>query len=182
MPDYRRIQLPGSTYFFTVVTYKRRHILTIKKCIKVMNQVINWVRDNHPFKIDALVLLPEHIHTIWTLPEGDANYKMRWSLIKSRFTKQIKNNLHKEEWLTHSRVKHRESTIWQRRYWEHLIRDEKDYQIHMDYIHFNPVKHGLVQQVKDWPYSTFHDYVKKGTYPLDWGGIIFNRTDQSFGE
>jgi putative transposase len=182
VPNYRRARLLGGTFFFTVVTYKRRPLFQIPECRKELIRVINWVKENHSFSIDAWVLLPDHIHCIWTLPENDTDFSMRWNLIKSHFSKRTKSILNKDEWLTASRERHRENTIWQRRFWEHSIRDEKDYQTHMDYIHFNPVKHGLVEQVKDWSYSTFHRYVKKGIYPLDWGGIIEKETKCSFGE
>jgi len=112
------------------------------------------------------------MHCIWTLPEGDSNYSGRWSMIKSGFSMRTKKNLHKPEWINASRQKYRETTIWQRRFWEHLIRDDEDYRIHMDYIHYNPVKHELVKQVKNWPYSTFHRYVKKGIYSENWGNKV----------
>lgn len=167
MPNYRRAWVPGGTYFFTVVTYKRRKFLTTPTSRQILRKAINEVRQSYPFTITAWVLLPEHFHCIWVLPEQDQDFSKRWGLIKARFSKMAKNFLHREEWLTDSKRKYRESTIWQRRFWEHLIHDEEDFMRHVDYIHFNPVKHGLVKQVKAWPYSTFHRYVTEGIYPTE---------------
>jgi putative transposase len=118
---------------------------------------------------------------MWTLPKNDDNYSKRIGLIKAGFTSRVRERLQKSEWMTTSRLQHRESTIWQRRFWEHSVRDEQDFSRHVDYIHFNPVKHGLVKQVIDWPYSTFHQYVKNGVYPRDWAGLKENSLDE-FGE
>jgi putative transposase len=134
--------------------------------IDLLREVIAKVKQSHPFHIHAWVVLPEHMHCVMELPEGDANFAKRWMLIKMLFSRGIS----KIEHLTDMRVKRRERGIWQRRYWEHLIKDEKDYQAHMDYVHINPFKHGLVKQVKDWPYSTFHKLVEQGIYAQDWGG------------
>lgn len=126
------------------------------------------VQSTHPFRIDAWVLLPEHLHCIWTLPEGDMNFSKRWGLIKANFSRELKGQ--------------RTTPVWQNRFWEHLIRDDRDLQTHLDYIHYNPVKHGLVESPKDWPYSTFHRYVQEGFYPLNWGeGVSFQSIDK-FGE
>jgi putative transposase len=124
------------------------------------------VRVNHPFRADAVVVLPDHLHCVMTLPEGDADYATRWSLIKANFSRQVEKN----ERITASREKRRERGIWQRRFWEHMIRDQDDFNRHVDYIHWNPVKHGWVSRVSDWPHSSFHDYVRRGIYPPDWGG------------
>ena len=113
-----------------------------------------------------MVVLPDHLHTIWTLPEGDADFSTRWRLIKSAFSR----NLTSDERISWSRATKGERGIWQRRYWEHTIRDEEDFTRHTDYVHINPVKHELVTRVKDWPYSSFHRMVKIGTYPTDWAG------------
>lgn len=129
------------------------------------------------------MLLPEHIHCIWALPEGDDDFSTRWGLIKAGFSKKAKGLFHRDEWMTDSKRKYRESTIWQRRFWEHLIREQDDLRRHIDYLHFNPVKHGLVKCVKDWPYSTFHRFVKNGFYPQDWGGDdTEDSKDVDFGE
>jgi putative transposase len=139
-----------------------------------LREAIHETRLTHPFSIDAWVPLREHLHCIWSLPHGDADYSIRWALIKRGFTKRAK------EWLSttepgRSRARHREAAIWQRRFWEHMIRDECDFAAHCDYIHYNPVKHELVSAPRDWPYSTFHRFVEQGTYPPDWGatGIAF---------
>lgn len=183
MPNYRRIRIPGISYFFTVVTYKRRKILVIPQSRQILRAVINEVRQLQPFTICGWVLLPDHIHCIWTLPENDCNYSKRWGMIKAGFSKRAKNLFHRNEWMTDSKRKYREATTWQRRFWEHMIRDEDDFRKHMDYLHFNPVKHGLVKRVKDWPYSTFHRFVKNGFYPPDWGGDELGEiADTDFGE
>jgi putative transposase len=182
MSTYRRISVPGGTYFFTVVTYRRQKFLTEPKSRQILREVIDEVRENHPFTIQAWVLLPDHIHSLWTLPAGDANFSQRWGLIKAKFSQRVKGFLHKEEWQTASQIRQRESAIWQRRFWDHLIRDDADFQMHFDYIHFNPVKHGLVSRTKDWPYSTFHRYVREGIYPEDWGDAGSFASTDIFGE
>lgn len=135
----------------------------------------------YPFAIDAWVLLPEHMHCIWTLPPADGNYSKRWGMIKAGFSKRIKQRLHHHARASGSRQKHRESTIWQRRFWEHQIRDEEDYQRHLDYLHYNPVKYGLVKTVWEWPYSTFHRYLEEGVYSPQWGADEIIR-DGDYGE
>ncbi len=181
MPQYRRSRALGATYFFTVVTYRRQRILTQPYCIEILRQVIRTVKHMYPFTINAWVLLPEHMHCIWTLPPGDGDYSKRWGMIKAGFSKHIKRRLHHHAWASKSRQKHRESIIWQRRFWEHQIRDEGDYQRHLDYLHYNPVKHGLVKTAWEWPYSTFHRYVDEGMYSPQWGAdeMIF---DEDYGE
>ena len=181
MSRYRRSRTPGGTYFFTVVTYQRRPILTQLESREILRQVIHEVRKSHPFTVDAWVLLPNHFHCLWTLPEGDEDYSKRLGLIKASFSKKAKQLFHREKWMNQSKKQHRESTIWQRRFWEHKIRDDRDYQNHMDYLHYNPVKHELVKRVKDWPYSTFHRYVEKGVYPDEWGSN-YSKLDGDFGE
>jgi len=170
MSNYRRSKTPGACYFFTVVTYKRQQILTKPESRRILRAVISEVKKEYPFKIDAWVLLPEHIHCIWTLPSGDADYSKRWGLIKLRFSTQAKSLFFRPELINKSKQKHRESSIWQRRFWEHEIRDQNDFNRHMDYIYYNPLKHGHVSQVIDWPFSTFHRDVKKGIYSSNWGG------------
>ena len=155
--------VPGATYFFTVTCANRKHALLIEN-IDLLRKTFRRVKTNHPFKIDAIVVLPEHLHCIWTLPENDADYKTRWSLIKSGFSRQIAGG----EKRSISQINRGERNIWQRRYWEHLIRDEHDFQRHVDYIHWNPVKHGHVSRVRDWQYSSFRKFVKRGDYPLSW--------------
>jgi putative transposase len=169
MPNYLRART-GSTFFFTLVSFNRRPILCNVQIRRSLRIAIENVRVLRPFSIDGWVLLPDHLHCIWTLPDGDCDFSTRWLLVKrsvSRFSQDLALNPDTRE---ASARKHRESTIWQRRFWEHQIRDELDFERHLDYIHFNPVKHGHVERVADWPYSTFHRYVKDGVYPVDWGG------------
>ena len=143
--------------------------------IEVLRGAFRAVRVEHPFEIDAIVILPDHLHTIWTLPPNDYDYALRWKKVKTLFSKRMP----KREPRSASRTAKGERGIWQRHYWEHLIRDEEDFQRHFDYVHINPLKHGLVEQVKDWPYSTFHRYAEQGVYPQDWAGII---EEGDFGE
>lgn len=164
--DYRRTWHKGGTYFFTVNCLQRKNNDCLVRHIDLLREVIAKVKQSHPFKIHAWVILPEHMHCVIELPENDADFATRWMLIKMLFSRGIP----KQEKRSDVRIKRRERGIWQRRYWEHLIKDEKDYKAHMDYVHINPVKHGLVKQVKDWPYSTFHKLVAQGIYVQDWGG------------
>lgn len=183
MSQYRRSNIKGGTYFFTVVTYRRRPVLCSTAIRTALRMAIRSVRRDAPFHIDAWVLLPDHLHCIWTLPLGDSDYAKRWAMIKRVVTKQCKAVLHEEALLTQAKQRRNEGTLWQRRYWEHLIRDEADYARHVDYIHWNPVKHGLVDAVSDWPYSTFHRFVRQGLCPPDWGGGAAPKLDdKSFGE
>jgi putative transposase len=182
MANYRRARTPGGTYFFTVVTHRRRPILDCPESRQALRDAIENVRQKYPFNIDAWVLLPEHLHCIWTLPGDIHDFSMRWSLIKSGFSKRTRALFQVEEWMSASRLTHRESTIWQRRFWEHQIRDEEEYQAYMNYIHCNPVKHGHVKRALDWPYSTFHRYVKSGVYQENWCGTIAESDGHQFGE
>jgi putative transposase len=170
MSRYRRASVAGSTYFFTVVAYRRQPILCDDTVRAALRTAIENVRKARPFEIDAWVLLPDHLHCIWTLPEGDADFSTRWMMIKCAVSLACRDDYHHAGWMSASRRKHRESTIWQRRFWEHQIRSETDFARHADYIHFNPVKHGHVSHAKDWPYSTFRRYVKQGLCSNDWVG------------
>ena len=165
MTAYRRNRVPGGTYFFTVNLYDRRAALLVQH-INSLRKAVRGVKANAPFHIDAWVVLPDHLHCLWTLPEGDADFSARWQAIKTAFSKEMPQG----EYRSPSRRAKAERGIWQRRFWEHTIRDEQDYAAHMDYIHFNPVKHGLVAEVADWPYSSFHRAVKMGLYPTTWTG------------
>ena len=147
-----------------------------------LRQAVRQTQEKYPFRIDAWVLLEDHLHCIWTLPESQYDFSIRWRLIKQRFSREAKTLFHKNEWMTPSKKKRRESTIWQRRFWEHQILNEDDYRRHIDYIHFNPVKHGLVNEPRTWPYSTFHRYVKMGIYPEDWGKSVGAKSDIFYGE
>jgi putative transposase len=169
MSNYRRLKISGGTYFFTLVTEERRPWLCSEIARQTLRTGIERVRQRHPFTIEAFVLLPDHLHCIWTLPDGDSNFFIRWRLIKTFVTKNSGGELSAGTELNLSRQKHQESDIWQRRFWEHLIRDEQDFTNHCDYIHYNPVKHGLCKAPKDWPFSSFHRLVERGFYPADWG-------------
>ena len=164
MPDYRRIKTPGATFFFTVNLERREGNQMLVEHVDLLRATIRGVREAHPFVIDAMVVLPEHLHCIWTLPDGDADYATRWGLIKAGFSRRLPS----VERRSQSREKRGERGIWQRRYWEHWIRDDLDFSRHVDYIHWNPVKHGWVERVADWPYSSFHRYVRGGLLPVDW--------------
>ena len=166
MPEYRRTDTQGATYFFTVNCLMRGNDGPLVHNVDLLRSVIRKVKADHPFTIDAMVVLPDHLHCIWTLPETDANFPIRWSLIKANFSRELPIT---SERLSESRQKRGERGVWQRRYWEHQIRDQLDYQNHVDYIHFNPVKHGYCTRVLDWPYSSFHNFVQNGVYPVDWG-------------
>src|SRR5215469_16062723 len=157
MPNYRRLRVPGGTYFFTVNLLDRKSDLLVRK-IELLREVVKKVRHDKPFHIDAWVVLPDHFHCVWTLPQGDADYATRWKNIKTMFSKQIPTT----EITSGVRTRLHERGIWQRRYWKHTIRDDRDYAAHVDYCHINPLKHGLVAAVRDWPFSTFHGYVQAG--------------------
>ncbi|CAG9932012.1 REP-associated tyrosine transposase [Candidatus Nitrotoga arctica] len=158
--------MAGGTYFFTVNLLERYPNDLLVRHIDLLRSVVTKVRQKRPFHIDAWVVLPDHLHCVWTLPPGDDDFSNRWRLIKQRFSKALP--------ITERRSKVRiacgERGLWQRRFWEHVIRDDRDYATHIDYCHINPLKHGYVQQVADWPYSTFHRYVERGLYPLHWAG------------
>jgi putative transposase len=166
MPDYRRAWHPGGTYFFTVNLLQRHSNDLLTRHIETLRNVVRSVRSRHPFHIHAWVVLPDHLHCVIKLPEHDADFATRWRLIKMEFSKALP----KTERLSRVRACRGERGIWQRRYWEHLIRDEADFRAHVDYVHINPVKHKLVDRVSDWPYSTFHPLVQQGVYPPDWAG------------
>jgi putative transposase len=169
MPQYRRSRLEGGTYFFTVVTYDRLPILMTAKARELLRSAWVDVRERFPFSVDAVCLLADHLHCIWVLPEGDANFSVRWKEIKRLFTKGYLDQVGPGGIRNASRMSRSEAAIWQRRFWEHTIRDEEDLNRHRDYIHYNPVKHGLVQSASAWPWSSFHRYVRMGYYARDWG-------------
>jgi putative transposase len=169
MSWYRRWRKPGGVYFFTVVTYDRLPILTSDVARPLLRRALEETQAERPFEIVATVLLPDHLHALWRLPPGDDSYSTRWRLIKSRFTRSLLETGYKEPPLGRSRKARQEHAIWQRRGWEHLIRDEADWKNHLDYIHYNPVKHGLAAAPGDWPYSTFFKYVALGEYEEQWG-------------
>lgn len=165
MPNYRRNLVAGGCFFFTMNLADRRERLPVER-IGTLRAAFRSVRERHPFALDAIVVLPDHLHAIWTLPDGDNDHATRWRLIKSEFSHALPDG----ERISASRRAKAERGFWQRRYWEHTIRDEADFTRHIDYIHVNPVKHGLVMRVRDWPYSSFHRMVRNGIYPADWAG------------
>ena len=168
MSRYRRSLATGASFFFTVNAYRRRSVLTHPDVRAALRADIADVRQALPFRIDAWVLLPDHLRAIWTLPENDALYGKRWGLIKAHVSRCCADLVNGGIDRGASRVRRREAGLWQRRFWEHQIRDEFDFECHVNYIHYNPVKHGLAARAADWPYSTFHRYVKRGILPADW--------------
>jgi len=168
MPEYRRRYVAGGTFFFTVVTHRRRPVFASAQARAYLGRVMRQVQQDHPFEMVATVLLPEHWHCLWTLPDGDVDYSKRWGLIKATFTKSWLADGGHGSLVSSARVKHRERGIWQKRYWEHAIRDEIDLMRHVHYIHYNPVKHGLVRCPHEWPYSSFRHWVEDGYYGEDW--------------
>lgn len=170
MPEYRRIKLEGGTYFFTVVTYHRCPILIDATAREIFHTAWDDTRVRFPFETIAVCLLPDHLHCIWKLPDGDANYAIRWSLIKGLFSKEYQQKIGPGEERNASRINRKEAAIWQRRFWEHTIDGERDLENHFDYIHYNPIKHGLVDRAVDWKWSSFHRYVREGIYDRNWIG------------
>jgi len=175
MSQYRRAKINGSSFFFTVVLADRSSNLLVDQ-IDRLRQAYRVVWERRPFKTIAICILPDHVHAIWALPEGDTDFSTRWGLIKSGFSRGLEARPRSE-----SKIAKREKGVWQRRYWEHAIRDEGDLERHIDYIHFNPVKHRHVTRVVDWPHSSFHRYVERGELPADWGGDT-KEIPGSFGE
>jgi putative transposase len=169
MPQYRRACVPGGTFFFTVVTFERRRILTSDLARRCLRKA--WEDTNHrrPFELQAVCLLPDHLHCVWSLPEADGDFSSRWKMIKGCFTRMYRAAGGAEGDRCPSRELKGEAAVWQRRFWEHWIRDVEDFQRHVDYIHFNPVKHGLVERPGDWPWSSFRSHVREGWYHPDWG-------------
>ena len=155
--EYRRFYQPGARYFFTVVTANRKPLLI--ENIEKLRAAFKTCKERHPFEIEAMVVLPDHLHTIWRLPEGDADFSKRWMVIKRNFSSGLP-----QEVTSASKIKKREKGIWQRRFWEHCIRNEGDWRRHIDYIHYNPVKHGYVDTPQEWEYSSFRLAVDKGWY------------------
>jgi len=171
MTNYRRHRIKGGCYFFTVVMADRSTSL-LTKHIDHLRAAFREVMAAHPFRVDAIVVLPDHLHCVWSLPDGDDDFSTRWRQIKSAFSRNIPHEAPRPD----SQRKKGERGIWQRRFWEHTLRDEADYRRHIDYIHFNPVKHGHVGRVADWPHSSFHRFVKAGIYSADWGGEGMDRS------
>src|SRR5262249_11985326 len=152
-------------------THQRRPLFGDDLGRRCLGGALREVKAKLPFEVFAIVLLPEHLHAIWVLPEGDAKYPRRWRQVKEAFTRSFLGQGDREGTLTRSRRGHRERAVWQRRFWEHTCRDEEDLKRCLDYVHYNPVKHGLVQNVRDYPFSSFHRFVQMGEYDLDWGSV-----------
>ena len=169
MSNYRRSLTAGGVYFFTVVTHNRFPVFSHVKNIRAFRKICKEVCNELPFEEVACVILYDHVHSIWKLPENDCDFSKRWGVIKSRFTKYLRSNGYVEE-------------VWQKRFWEHEIRNTNDLNIHLNYIHYNPVKHGYVKHVKDWPYSTFQIYVDKDYYPDNWGSDFVINNENGYGE
>ncbi|PXF55842.1 MAG: transposase [Deltaproteobacteria bacterium] len=159
MSNYRRAYIPGAAYFFTVVTRHRKPWFDREERVEILREAFQKTMSKRPFRIDAIVVLPNHIHCIWKLPEDDKDFSGRWREIKKMVSRRLDARTNERN----------ERSVWQRRFWEHLIRDESDWRNHMDYIHYNPVRHGLVRRVSDWPWSSFARAVERGWYPADWG-------------
>ncbi len=176
MPNYRCYFLPGGTFFFTVNLLERDRDLLVRH-VALLREAVRQVRAARPFEIVAWVVMPDHLHCIWTLPPDDTDYPERWRLIKLLFSRALPKN----ERINASRASKGERGIWQRRFWEHTIRDERDLNNHIDYIHYNPVKHGHTTRPADWPHSTIHRYIGKGVLTPNWGAdLTFD--DDTFGE
>ncbi len=168
MRKYKRLREQGASYFFTLVTHERRKLFLEAETVELLSSSIATVQERHPFELAALVVLPAHLHALWQLPSHDADYPTRWRLIKERFTKAWVKR-HGPTNPNASRLAKGEQALWQRRYWEHLIRDDEDLGPHLDYIHLNPVHHGLADAPKNWPHSSFAAWVAEGVYEAGWG-------------
>ena len=175
MVRYRRNFVPGGTYFFTVTLTDRTSSILVQH-VDALRLAFRVARQERPFTIDAIVILPEHLHAIWTLPSDDSDFSSRWRRIKAHFTHQLVTT-----GVPVLRHRNGEYNLWQSRFWEHTIRNETDFERHVDYVHFNPVKHKLVAQVRDWPHSSFHIHLRRGLLPADWAGDA-NEPMMDFGE
>lgn len=176
MSRYRRNYIEGGTFFFTVKLADPKSRLLLEH-IDLLREAYAFVQKRHPFETVAICVMPNHLHAVWTLPDGDSNYSLRWRLIKTRFS----HHFAASNVLSASKQRRHEKGIWQRRFYEHTVRDKADLQRIIDYVHFNPVKHGFSACVKDWPFSSFHRFVRDGLLPPDWGGTAATQI-MSFGE
>jgi putative transposase len=188
MPNYRRAYRPGGTFFFTLVTYGRAPFLCEELARTMLHEAIAACGRNHPFAIDAMVLLPDHLHTIWTLPDNDADFSTRFAVLKKGFTERWISGGGCEGRISGSRQRNRRRGVWQRRFWEHAIRDQNDYNNHVNYIHYNPVKHGHSACPHTWPYSTFRRWCELDRYRREWccvcdgsivAPLVFDGLDES---
>ncbi len=167
---YRRAAAAGATYFFTLVTHERQRLFDDATNIDRWRRAVTKVQRTRLFSVDAEVILPDHLHVLWTLPDHDSDYATRIRLAKTAFTKSL--DLSRSGSSNVSRKAKGERDVWQRRYWEHMIRDERDFRVHLDYIHYNPVKHGFVARATDWPWSTLRDWIDRGAYEPSWGADV----------
>ncbi len=174
MPKYRRVVVPGASYFFTVAL-ARRGDSTLTDNITLLRHAWRLTASEHPVRCDAMVVLPDHLHAVWTLPPGDADYSLRWRKLKARFS----HALGQHGVQSASQIAKRERGVWQRRFWEHMIRDEADFRAHVTYCWGNPVKHGLVAQAGEWPFSSIHRDIRAGRVEPEWAGTT---PDGVFGE
>ncbi len=186
MPNFRRANVPGGTFFFMLVTHRRRKLFHLEKNRALLGDAIRQCKQQWPFAINAIVLLPDHLHTIWSLPAGDNNFPGRWNFIKRSFTTHFLKAGGSSPQVSAGKERERRG-VWQRRYWEHAIENEEDFAAHFDYIHYNPVKHQLVQCPREWKPSSFHRWVNAGVYPDGWGrgsipGSLLRKSDADFGE
>ncbi len=169
MSDYRRLYFPGGSFFFTIVTFQRQPIFRTPENVQRLRHAVARVKHRYPFDFLAGVVLPDHLHFLWTLPSGDANYSRRIGLMKVLFTQSLRDSGSVAESVSASRQKHGEADVWQRRFWEHRIKEEADIELFLHYIHYNPVKHGYAACPHLWPHSSFPRWVASGLYPADWG-------------
>jgi len=169
MPNYRRAYVPGGTFFITIVTYRRRSILAEPENVARLRTALRQVMGEAPFHIPAAVVLPDHAHFLWCLPQGDSNYPRRVGQMKILFTRSMQDQSESLNEISRSRHRHRESNIWQRRYWEHTVRNEDEFEAYLDYIHYNPVKHSLTTCPHLWPFSSFGSWVRAGYHAQQWG-------------
>jgi putative transposase len=176
MSRYRRTRIDGGIFFFTVTLEDRSSDLLVRE-IDLLRKVYSDISKKYPFETIAICVLPDHLHAIWALPADNSDFSIRWNQVKGGFSRRLPAALSRSE----SKITKREKGIWQRRYWEHAIRTDDDLERHVDYIHYNPVKHGFVSRVCDWPHSSFHRYVKEQVLLADWGGNVGELSGQ-FGE
>lgn len=170
MPNYRRHHVHGGTYFFTLKTENNAPLFAELRNVRLLGAVFRETIARWPFEMTAVVLLPDHLHALWTLPPGDADYSMRWAWLKKEFTRRFLTAGGREQSRSDSRRRNRRRGVWQRRFWEHTIADEEDFGNHFDYLHWNPVKHRFAKTPAEWPHSSFHRWVNRGVYPTNWGG------------
>ncbi len=171
MPQYRRARVAGGTYFFTLVCQDRAPIFRAEWTVRLLGEILRQARQRWPFETIGIVLLPDHLHAIWSLPRGDFDYSRRWAWIKKEFSQAYLTHGGVSQEVTSSRRRNRRVGVWQRRFWEHTIQEEDELEAYLDYIHWNPVKHGYTAAPVEWPYSSFHRWMKAGLYDANWGRI-----------